>query len=407
MIQLQQYRPVIAYRPVACKATVVSTATILVETAKVDVKINGATVATFYKYYDTAVSSIFGFITWTFDIDVQRFCQDYFASNPKIKPSVIGNLGSGTLINNTDSYANVQITVTYYGRSAVAGSPPTYSATFSETSQIVEVFNQSYLHDEAMNWNSHGYLGNRFLTNRPRTITLCKEDNFFLSWTNDDTWEIDVSVFNAAGSLLSNGKIDGSTSSWVQLSHGFGIPNLQATTFATGSFTTAIGSIKQIVLTYNYGGGTTIEELYINFDECLCCDDKRVRLHWLNRLGGADSFSFVSKKRMNMEWKSEKAQTPLSWNLTTGPHTTTDEGMFVRNKEAIETIDIESQDLDDATAFWLNELLLSPRGYMEINNQYIPVIIRDGKFEYYNSDLPKQNLKITLEYANQRITHLQ
>lgn len=110
-----------------------------------------------------------------------------------------------------------------------------------------------------------------------------------------------------------------------------------------------------------------------------CCNERTVRLHWLNRLGGADAYTFTSKKKIEEKTKSETAQKPLGWLTTSPPATSYDKGLFKIHQEVTKEYEVESSFYDEQQGAWIAELLSSPEVYMETSDGLIAVVIQDGK----------------------------
>ncbi len=109
-----------------------------------------------------------------------------------------------------------------------------------------------------------------------------------------------------------------------------------------------------------------------------CCNERTVRLHWLNRLGGSDAYTFTSKKKVEEKTKSETAQKPLSWSTSVPPSTSFDKGMFKIFQEVTKEYEVESSFYTEQEGAWIAELLSSPEVYMETSDGLIAVVIQDS-----------------------------
>jgi hypothetical protein len=104
-------------------------------------------------------------------------------------------------------------------------------------------------------------------------------------------------------------------------------------------------------------------------------------LHWLNRLGGSDAYTFTSKKVITQKTKSEKAQTPLAWNIA-APHTKIgNRGSFKIQQETVKEYEISSSFYTEQQGEWIAELLSSPEVYMETSLGLIAVVITDSSIK--------------------------
>jgi len=101
------------------------------------------------------------------------------------------------------------------------------------------------------------------------------------------------------------------------------------------------------------------------------CKPKSIRLHFLNRLGGFDSFLFTGQNIRNYDTNSKEFQSN-----------------FIESKFAITQDDgykMFSDYLSDNEALVLREMLSSPEVYMEIDTKYMPVIIETKKLKVADS----------------------
>jgi hypothetical protein len=122
----------------------------------------------------------------------------------------------------------------------------------------------------------------------------------------------------------------------------------------------------------------------------LCCGRRDLRLHWMNLLGGTDSYTFSSEKDLQLTTSSDRAQRALSWEIgSLTPHSVSDVGNFKIKSEGSTAYQLVSKFLTNTEATWLMELLTSPKVYAEINGDFVPVIIEDT-----GQSIDRQNGKI-------------
>ena len=171
--------------------------------------------------------------------------------------------------------------------------------------------------------------------------------------------------------------------------------NLNATTQNQGNIipsTTAWYEIKTI-------GNSAISKSYrYNITE-VCSKHTPVRLHFLNRLGGYDSFTFdlLNTTQSNIERKEYRQ------NL--GGFVGSTYGYDIKDRSAtifdtqIKTIQtLNSNWITDLEATWLEQLLTSPDVYMEVGTQLQAVNITDSSYlqkKVVNDQL--FNLTVTIE----------
>jgi hypothetical protein len=124
----------------------------------------------------------------------------------------------------------------------------------------------------------------------------------------------------------------------------------------------------------------TLQGVKYMFKMVDCCANK-VRLHWLNRLGGSDAYTFTNKKIVSESNSSSLAQKAQTW-ITTAPSSYTfDKGRFKIQQNATKEYEVESTFYDVSWGEWLAELLSSPEVYMETSVGLISVVITDSSIK--------------------------
>lgn len=125
------------------------------------------------------------------------------------------------------------------------------------------------------------------------------------------------------------------------------------------------------------------------------CTTDSTRVHFLNRLGAFDSFTFMGteKHRLSVSGDSYKRRKPDTWNSR-------NRGQEAISKVGVQRIVCSSGALKPDEINWLEELLTSPAIYIERAGQYIPVVSRNGDFETLDRAQNIQQLRIELELAN-------
>ena len=171
--------------------------------------------------------------------------------------------------------------------------------------------------------------------------------------------------------------------------------NLNATTQNQGNIipsTTAWYEIKTI-------GNSAISKSYrYNITE-VCSKHTPVRLHFLNRLGGWDSFTFdlLNTTQSNIERK-EYRQNLGGFVGSTYSYDIKDRSATIFDTQ-IKTIQtLNSNWITDLEATWLEQLLTSPDVYMEVGTQLQAVNITDSSYlqkKVVNDQL--FNLTVTIE----------
>jgi hypothetical protein len=130
-------------------------------------------------------------------------------------------------------------------------------------------------------------------------------------------------------------------------------------------------------------------------------------IHFLNRFGGFESrdFTKVSRRRIDIEKKSFGSS---AYAITAAgqPEYYNDQKVY-RETESVyagawkEKMVLNTDILTDAEYLWLEDLVLSPLAYVEIDSYFFPLKITDNNYEpkkAINDDLT--NLTINIEYGD-------
>lgn len=127
------------------------------------------------------------------------------------------------------------------------------------------------------------------------------------------------------------------------------------------------------------GNKQQVVRYYIN---AKCSKYEPIRLHWLNRLGGFDSFNFNLKSEEETGIKrasylqEEHRFTGTKWTYDTASRGTTDYHISTQDKLTINT-----DFLTEAESVWMEDFATSPVIYQEVNNQLVAM---SGKAKMIN-----------------------
>lgn len=141
-----------------------------------------------------------------------------------------------------------------------------------------------------------------------------------------------------------------------------------------------------------------------HFERGCCCNDDTIRIFFINYLGGIDA---INMKRILEELEVASAQwkKPLKYPLEKW-----DGGKQRFNVTSNETISCENTCFLEEDQEWLKELLGSPNTWLQWiatqgqDNDYIPVVVKDGKFVTRKIEGRYQYvLQLQIEMANENI----
>jgi hypothetical protein len=220
-----------------------------------------------------------------------------------------------------------------------------------------------------------------FLTNSPRTINIATGESYVLSLysANNSPNAIGVTFYNAAGSILSTNFIDYTASISGRYDVAVGLANL-----ATAGITPPAGSSYYVVavgvkaLVSPFGFTPSSELVFFKIvNQC----EGAVRLHFLNRWGGYDSYTFTGFNTSSVKPSSTQYEKYLRNGFTPK-----DRGAQAQYRDVVQSMTLNSDILSQAESEWLAELVGSPVAYMETAGQLIPITIDDERFVYDNKN---------------------
>lgn len=123
------------------------------------------------------------------------------------------------------------------------------------------------------------------------------------------------------------------------------------------------------------------------------------RVHFLNRLGGFDSYTFGGAEKRNIKTEgSTYEKLRPSWGFNPSSP-----GRQVLQKNATVRLSCSTDALRPDEMLWMEELLTSSAVYVQRGDYYIPVTLRDGEFEVLDPVKNIHRLRVELEYANDMV----
>jgi|GEM_PF-1619325 len=143
----------------------------------------------------------------------------------------------------------------------------------------------------------------------------------------------------------------------------------------------------------------------------LYCEPKYTpyTLHWLNKLGGYDSFDFVKKSVKTLTSIEKKSFTKLQYVMDASGFISNysdsgkvlNEGVSVYNTQWKEKLKLNSDNISEAEYAWLAELVTSPQIFIEQEDVFVPVIITQSDYDFKNAVNDRVfNLTIDVEYGD-------
>ena len=289
-----------------------------------------------------------------------------------------------TLYNSAFDYYTITVYEQY-------GTPPAIEA--SDSSNLQYVFNAALRHQDFVNWDYMNYnvstfnpiAGISYLTSWPRTYKyFCglNEKVFLGFFTDDSNVDVNIRLYNAANSLIVSSL--GNSIAFQELNVIDASPQniINNTAITSGDFSTCVYYTFRTNAT---GGGPYIRatEYFKIYIDTECQRYPSRRLHWLNKFGVYDSFTFdlvstdstkVDGNRYEKEkgiWDAENYVYPLYQ----GEGTTF-------SKRAEDTLTLNSDWIKEDVQQWLvRELYESPSVYLESDGNFEPVNVTNATYK--------------------------
>lgn len=127
--------------------------------------------------------------------------------------------------------------------------------------------------------------------------------------------------------------------------------------------------------------GDVVATSPMNIQCCGCCDEERIRINFLNYLGGVDAINFKLLSQEH-ETKSDEFEKPVQYPLEKPVH-----GLGRFNVKSNDTFRVSNNEYSEADRDWLDEIMDSPIAWIQWegtqgqDDSYIPIIIIDKKIE--------------------------
>jgi hypothetical protein len=346
--------------------------------------------------------------TYYFEFDVSKVLQTYSAPKSNAKTSVFPDtLDQPLNVSNTDIHTKVALIISYFYNDPTTG----LLTQFGSTEIIPTDYPAIAGTRQTRNWQFMGmdlYIqifggGSPFLTNAPIIYEICQTENAYLTFIGYTATTVKVTTKDSSGSVIDTGLFTVTPNSdFVPTTIGTGLTNLATQSYFDGSVNVLDPNISvyEIQVGQSFLLGSVWS--FFPFSEIRtyklisCCNERSVRLHWLNRLGGADAYTFRSKKTVTQKIKSELAQKPQTWNYTLPAASSYDRGLFKIAQDVSIQYEAESEFYTTAEGSWISELLSSPEVYMETSDGLIAVVITDSDITISEND---ELLSVTISFV--------
>jgi len=339
-----------------------------------------------------------------FEIDIQKFCQETLAPFAQ-RPSTFLPKGYGGAISFNDIQGTYNIRIEYEYIDLVTGllRDDLWSIDLPPDVLVIPATLQ---HTEVMNlvaYNGTPGLGDGlFLTHSARNLELTRSDDAFLT------------AYGSAGFVVitydSAGVITSTSEYLMDISYTRHIGTINTSVESLQTYTPLTGvpdygpSLASYKIAFMQPFPTELITEYFTYTLIKDCGSrKKLRLHYMNYLGGTDSYTFDGAKDFFIKTESSVTEKALGWVIgSLDPHLISDVGKSKFRSKARQFYKLKSKILTITEAEWLKQLLSSPKVYADINGEFVPVIVEDGEFKIFG-DKGKIQLEITVSLANDLI----
>ena len=338
-----------------------------------------------------------------FEIDIQKFCQETLAPFAQ-RPSTFLPKGYGAIsFNDIQGTYNIRIEYEYIDLVTGLLRDDLFSINLPPDVLVIPATLQ---HTEVMNlvaYNGTPGLGDGlFLTHSAKNLELTRSDDAFLT------------AYGSAGFVVitydSAGVITSTSEYLMDISYTRHIGTINTSVESLQMYTPSTGvpdygpSLASYKIAFMQPFPTELITEYFTYTLVKDCGSrKKLRLHYMNYLGGTDSYTFDGEKDSFLKTESSVTEKALGWVIgSLDPHLISDVGKSKFRSKARQFYKLKSKILTITEAEWLKELLSSPKVYADINGEFVPVIVEDGEFKIFG-DKGKIQLEITVSLANDLI----
>lgn len=330
--------------------------------------------------------------------DVHQIIQNYLSSDISIQ-------SSEGFIKNTNSYKAFSIK---FGEEF--GDPPSLTADI-ETSGTVYAHNAIVDFLDFQNYNSNDRVINGLTQKKYLTDILISPSStvsgsinymnpirssekfwlYFITDTVNSASFLSIATFDVNGNNLGSYRVDNpykalsdNDSRFIRTPIGPGnlsdIPDVDVTTI--------IGSLPIISDSVKYYSVKIVSDSMVSNDliffkiEDVCTKYDIYRIHFLNKWGGFDSFSFIRLSRKTATITRNKFKKTIG-DISNGSwwYNKYDRGNVQKSTIIKDKVIVNSDWISEVQSEWLEQLITSPEAYLELNDELIAINIVNSSYE--------------------------
>lgn len=256
-----------------------------------------------------------------------------------------------------------------------------------------------------------------FLTNAPDNLSIRDNEDAWLYGMTDSSGTIKdarIRTYNSAGAIIQTVVVSNPYQAVVSTNDRFvrfgcGTSNLNSIASSgviSGSLPIIDTSVAKYDIVFRRSTGVNATPTRTYFIQNPCTRNEVFRFHFLNELGGFDSFDFIrgSTKKVEIKRSNYKKVTGALTSASTYSYSKKDRGTVQYNTALKDNIKVKSDWIKEETYTWLEELITSPEVYLDHSEHgLIPVNIQNIGYDF-KQDAQDQlfNLEIEFEYSFDR-----
>lgn len=307
-----------------------------------------------------------------------------------------------------------------YGLSSSGTTVYTGLATSNTSTYFCGVFDWEDFCDYDYTIHRSNNSSSKFLTNSPANKVVYQNEYEYLyaiNRTSGDIYYYEVRTSDVDGNLLGVYKIynqyqsvANSFNKMVRCPVGWNMNNITA-----GDITIAGGTYASLPILFSsvysytvkcikYDGTQTIGTKTYRLDTT-CERYTKYRLHFQNKLGGYDSFSFTKKSNVKSDIVRENYKSNLGelTDASTYTHSKSQRAITQYSTKIEDTVKVTSDWLSSGDVAWLEELVTSPDVYVEKNGSAVPINIITASYDRQNGEDKKMfNLSLEFKFSYKR-----
>jgi hypothetical protein len=257
----------------------------------------------------------------------------------------------------------------------------------------------------------------QLLTNKPTTVDIRDSEDAWLyaiSASSGVVYDARIRTYDSAGTIIQTVKVNNpyqalSSTNDRYFRFGCGTSNLNSIAssgITSGSQPIITASVYSYDVTFETYSGTLVSTPQVFTVNNQCTKNDTFRFHFLNKLGGFDSFTFIrgSKKNVSIKRTSYSRNPNRSLSGTSYGYSKSDRGGTQLDTILKDNIKVLSDWINEDTSIWLEELITSPEVYLDdLTHGLVAVNILNSNYEIKQTAQDKLfNLEIEFEYAYER-----